>query len=393
MVSSSFLIRIGRTLFYMLYLIHLSACAYYSFSYAVGIASTSFVYQGDGNAYVRCFYFALKTATKIGKNPKPIQNIERAFMIFNWLIGVFACAAIIGQIRDLMTAAERNETNYRESLDRAIIVMNRLNLPPIIHDRVRLWFTYSWSLQKTLDGESSLMSLPRKLQMDIALDVHIETLAKVQLFHGCDRGLIQNLVLKLQPVLFLPNDLVCKKGEIGKEMYIVKSGHINVLGGADNDIILATLKEGSVFGEISLLSVGTGNRRTADVRSKGFSSVFVLRKNDLNEVLVDYPEAEKTLTRKAKILLMKSNKREKNLAQERDQILSVMEPKPATPKLVKTILQVVSPSSLTSRLLRYGSRSSNCTESDPPNYNHRPIVHPIIDSEIQSQTEPFSSVE
>ena len=144
-----------------------------------------------------------------------------------------------------------------------------------------------------VDGESSLMSLPRKLQMDIALDVHIETLAKVQLFHGCDRGLIQNLVLKLQPVLFLPNDLVCKKvplielkriaelavthfslfekktdlkGEIGKEMYIVKSGHINVLGGADNDIILATLKEGSVFGEISLLSVGTGNRRTADVR-------------------------------------------------------------------------------------------------------------------------------
>ena len=52
-----------------------------------------------------------------------------------------------------MTAAERNETNYRESLDRAIIVMNRLNLPPIIHDRVRLWFTYSWSLQKTLGTE------------------------------------------------------------------------------------------------------------------------------------------------------------------------------------------------------------------------------------------------
>ena len=61
------------------------------------------------------------------------------------------------------------------------------------------------------DGESSLLSLPRKLQTDIALDVHIETLAKVQLFHGCERGLIQDLVLRLKPVLFLPNDLVCKK--------------------------------------------------------------------------------------------------------------------------------------------------------------------------------------
>lgn len=40
----------------------------------------------------------MKTATKIGKNPKPIDNIDRTFMIFNWLIGVFACAAIIGQV-------------------------------------------------------------------------------------------------------------------------------------------------------------------------------------------------------------------------------------------------------------------------------------------------------
>jgi hypothetical protein len=40
----------------------------------------------------------MKTATKIGKNPKPANNIDRTFMIFNWLIGVFACAAIIGQV-------------------------------------------------------------------------------------------------------------------------------------------------------------------------------------------------------------------------------------------------------------------------------------------------------
>ena len=38
----------------------------------------------------------------------------------------------------------------------------------------------------------------------------------VKLFHGCDPGLLKSLVLKLQPMLFLPNDYICRKGDVGK---------------------------------------------------------------------------------------------------------------------------------------------------------------------------------
>ncbi len=88
------------------------------------------------------------------------------------------------------------------------------------------------------------------------------------------------------------------KGDVGREMYIVDKGVIEVIV---NGKAVAQLNKGSVFGEISLLSIGTdGNRRTADVVSKGFSTLYVLHKNDLNEVLRDYPEVDKLLRKKAR---------------------------------------------------------------------------------------------
>ena len=74
-------------------------------------------------------------------------------------------------------------------------------------------------------------------------------------------------------------------------MYIVNRGRLQVV--ADNGkTILATLKPGSYFGEISILNMGSvGNRRTASVRSVGYSDLFMLSKNDLWEVLKDYPTA------------------------------------------------------------------------------------------------------
>ena len=72
----------------------------------------------------------------------------------------------------------------------------------------------------------------------------------------------------------------------------------------------------------SLLAVGGGNRRTAHVRSKGFSSLFVLSKKDLHETLVDYPDAQETLKRKARYLLHRDKKREKKYSQQQQNNLA-----------------------------------------------------------------------
>ena len=61
------------------------------------------------------------------------------------------------------------------------------------------------------DERSLVCYLPKKLQTDLAINVHFNTLSKVQLFQDCERNLLYDLVLKLKPILYLPGDYVCKK--------------------------------------------------------------------------------------------------------------------------------------------------------------------------------------
>ena len=181
--------------------------------------------------------------------------------------------------------------------------MHTLKIPKELQGRVRAWLLFNWEQQKTIDERHLLDGLPTKLRSDLAMEVHFGVIHKVALFREIDKKVIEELLLRLRPTVYLPMDYICKKGEIGKEMYIVKDGMLEVV--LPDGRVAVTLGPGSVFGEVSLLSLAGGNRRTADVRSKGFTNLYTLSKADLNDVMKDYPETFDLLKEKAQELMNK----------------------------------------------------------------------------------------
>lgn len=67
------------------------------------------------------------------------------------------------------------------------------------------------------------------------------------------------------------------------------------MNSSEKNDVLTRLGTGDFFGEIGILNIDGANRRTADVRSVGYSELFSLSKEDVLEGCRDYPEAERKL--------------------------------------------------------------------------------------------------
>lgn len=302
------LVRIGILIVYITLIIHWNACIYFLISERVGFGNDTWVYPAlvdeFGNAteyatltrqYLFSFYWSTLTLTTIGELPGPRTDWEFAFVILDFMVGVLIFATIVGMVGGIIANMNIRRMEFQRRLDDIKHYMRYRSVGKPLQHRVIKWFDYLWNNNHSLDEEEILQSLPDKLKAEIAIHVHFETLRRVKIFDDCEAGLLEELVLKLQPQVYSPGDYICRKGDIGKEMYIIKHGKLEVVTD-DGQTVLAVLTDGGYFGEISILNLsGFGNRRTANVRSVGYSDLFSLSKTDLLEALMEYPEAKAAL--------------------------------------------------------------------------------------------------
>ncbi|NXI95116.1 CNG3 protein, partial [Psophia crepitans] len=307
--------RISNLVMYIVIIIHWNACVYYSISKAIGFGADTWVYPNTSDPefarltrkYVYSLYWSTLTLTTIGETPPPVRDSEYFFVVVDFLVGVLIFATIVGNVGSMISNMNAARAEFQARIDAIKQYMHFRNVSKDMEKRVIKWFDYLWTNKKAVDEREVLKYLPDKLRAEIAINVHLETLKKVRIFADCEAGLLVELVLKLQPQVYSPGDYICRKGDIGREMYIIKEGKLAVV--ADDGITqFVVLSDGSYFGEISILNIKgskAGNRRTANIRSIGYSDLFCLSKDDLMEALTEYPDAKAMLEEKGKQILMK----------------------------------------------------------------------------------------
>lgn len=142
-----------------------------------------------------------------------------------------------------------------------LALISTLLITPIVMARVRLV------------GLSQILSI--KLQQTL--------FENSSLFTGMTNYQVRKAILISELHEYKKGDILVKQDAIGRSMYLILTGSVEVLRNHDNNtVVLATLNAGQIFGEIGYVKA---IRRTADIRAL----------NDVEVLIFDYKKMQQNL--------------------------------------------------------------------------------------------------
>ncbi|NXH19637.1 CNGA4 protein, partial [Bucco capensis] len=301
--------RVAKLMLCVFLAIHGHACLYFALSEHLGLGSDPWVCPNSSRPlrlYLHSFYISTLVLASVGDTPEPRRVPEFLFLTFGFLLAVLGFASVTGSVASVVSDMARATAALCPAPGPVLRLLRGAGL----RGRVAAWHRHLREQRKPLAEAQVLRLLPRALRAQLQAELQLPALRRVPLFRGCQEQLLRQLVPRLRPQVLGPGELVCRRGDVGREMYFIREGRLAVMA-EDGRTRLAVLGQGLYFGEISLINIRgntSGNRRTADIVSIGYSDLFCLAKRDLVEVLAEFPSARAMLEARGRQLLLAMGK-------------------------------------------------------------------------------------
>ncbi len=290
---NSALIRMIQLIMIILLIDHWVACLWFSIGNVALLSGESWLTNASlhlatpRTQYMSSLYWSITTLTTVGYGDiTPTTDLEIGFTLVVMFLGISMYAFIIGNVTSLVANLDANQSHFREKLTQIQSYMRNRGIPSSLQKQVRDYYQYMWEYNRDISLELDFLEeLPHSLKTQIYLYLYRELLSKVPLFKDADPSFIEDLVIKLKPRILPPNDYIIREEQIGHEMYFIKRGEVEAFSEKTGQVY-RTMSAGSFFGEIALLY---SSRRTAAVKTLTYCELFVLYKDDFQQVLNNYP--------------------------------------------------------------------------------------------------------
>ncbi|KAL4133550.1 hypothetical protein PRIC2_003867 [Phytophthora ramorum] len=252
--------------------------------------------------YVQCIHTIMLMFLGIGEsttyssiarlqNPELRANIELYYMsITVFMLGTVFSSFLFGNVLALLMSWDQQKAQFRNRMDMIKAEMKYYELPEELQHRVRRNYDYLWINQRAY-SDMMLLNQPgisKPLKTTIALHLYKDLVKTVPFFAGSDSRFLGKVCLALETAVYLPGDTIIYCDDIGKEMFIVRKGLVEILiPDPENSEKRIYLRDGNFFGETALV---IDVRRTNTVRAVNICDLNMLSKHAFNEIAAEYPE-------------------------------------------------------------------------------------------------------
>ncbi|MCX7420396.1 MAG: cyclic nucleotide-binding domain-containing protein [Planctomycetia bacterium] len=243
--------------------------------------------DNDRMHYLRALYWTITTLATVGYGDiTPANATQMLYAIMAMLFGVGLYGYGIANVAHMLANIDQAQTHYHSSLDRLSNFLRYRKIPMELQQQIFEYYSFLWERNLGYDEAVILSELPESLRVEIAVAMKREFIEKVPFFQGASPQLVREIAIELRPVLFRPGDDIFRKGEIGRHIYFISKGAVEVIAGDDKTVV-ATLTDGSFFGEMALL---LQRPRSATVRAVEFCDLYALDKATFENIILCFPD-------------------------------------------------------------------------------------------------------
>ncbi|KAJ0393343.1 hypothetical protein P43SY_007104 [Pythium insidiosum] len=174
--------------------------------------------------YASNMYIMLQLLQGQGVNTTSVaQDVFAAIAV---LIGSIVLAVVFGHVAILVSNFNANTTSYQRKMESVFAVMSKLQLPAPLRERIHQYYEHLWREYESLDGEVVKFSreLSHTLGLEVVLYKYMDLVMHVPFWRECSPDFQKQLMLHLHVRVYLPDDYVIRRGEVGDEFYMINRG-------------------------------------------------------------------------------------------------------------------------------------------------------------------------
>eukprot|EP01032_Pedospumella_encystans_P009892 gene9892-11607_t len=303
-IAASFELRRFVTLYLFLFqLCHWAACAWQLvadvstkvFNYSSSwrnedmhstFFSVNYSALGGTGSYWRALYWSANVMSSIGVSDIIATNaVEMVTAVIIMFFGYLLFNTLSGAIASLMENFNRDKREFNLKVEKIRELVRYKSVSKNIETKIVRYYEYIWARYGGVDEAEVLGNLPKSLRAAVTDFVLSPLLQKIPFFDNISEPMEQMLVLFFETRIFLENDALMYAGEMGKEMFIIERGEVQVCS-ADRATTFATLRVGEYIGESCFIEP---TKRTASAYALGYVDTYFLTRENFLKAAEKFP--------------------------------------------------------------------------------------------------------